>query len=108
MSNKRLSIKRTIYQHIVNNSKEYILVTLIFIVGLFIGVMFINNIQEEQMQVVKTYLDEFINTLKNNPNINNISILRTTIIENIVLALILWFFGTTVIRNTYCFWCYII
>ena len=70
MKKKKLNIKRTIYQHIINNSKEYILVTLIFIVGLFIGVMFINNIQEEQMQEVKTYLDEFINTLKSNPNIN--------------------------------------
>ena len=40
---KRLAIKDTIFTHVQNNSKEYIIVTLIFIIGLFLGVMFIFN-----------------------------------------------------------------
>ena len=102
--NKRLNIKSTIYKHVTNNSKEYILVTLIFLVGIFLGVMFINITQETQMSEITTYLNNFINKLKNIENLKNIEILKTSIIENIILAVTLWFFGTTVIRNTNCIW----
>ena len=102
--NKRLNIKNTIYQHISNNSKEYILVTLIFLVGIFLGVMFINNTQEAQISEITSYLNNFIDKLKNIEELDNVELLTTTIIEHIILAVTLWFFGTTVIRNTYSFW----
>lgn len=102
--NKRLNIKSTIYQHITNNSKEYVLVTLIFLVGIFLGVMFINNTQEAQMSEITSYLNNFVDKLKNTEKLENMEILKTTIIENIILAVTLWFFGTTVIRNTNRLW----
>ncbi len=102
--NKRLNIKNTIYQHIINNKKEYILVTLIFVIGIFLGVMFINNTQETQMTEITSYLNNFVDKLKKIEKLNNIELLKTTIFENIILAITLWFFGTTVIRNTNCFW----
>lgn len=102
--NRGLNIKSTIYQHIINNSKEYILVTLIFVIGIFLGVMFINNTQETQMSEITSYLNNFIDKLKNIEELNTIELLRTTILENIILAITLWFFGTTVIRNTNRFW----
>ena len=95
--NKRLKLGNTIYQHITNNSKEYILVTLIFLIGIFLGVMFINNTQELQREEVTSYLNNFIDKLKNTGNLESAEILKTTIIENIILAITLWFFGTTVI-----------
>ena len=93
----RINIKNTIYQHITNNSKEYILITLIFLIGIFLGVMFINNTDETQISEITSYLDNFIEKLKNTENLENIKILKTSIFENIVLAVTLWFFGTTVI-----------
>lgn len=101
---KRLTIKDTIFTHVQNNSKEYIIVTLIFIIGLFLGVMFINNISESQMTEVSSYLTNFIEKLKNTENLKIGTMLKTTILENTVLAITLWFFGTTVIRNTNCIW----
>lgn len=95
--NKRLNIKNTIYEHVINNSKEYIVVTLIFLIGIFLGVMFINNAQEVQMSEITSYLNNFIEKLKNIEDLENIKILKTSIFENIVLAISLWFFGTTVI-----------
>ena len=99
--NKRLNL---IYQHISNNSKEYMLVTLIFVIGIFLGVMFINNVQDTQRTEITTYLNNFIEKMKNAENINNIDLLKTTLSQNIILAISLWFFGTTVIRNTNCIW----
>ena len=95
--NKRLKIGNTIYQHITNNSKEYILLTLIFLIGIFLGVMFINNTQETQRGEIASYLNNFIDKLKNTEKLESTEILRITIFENIILAVTLWFFGTTVI-----------
>lgn len=95
--NKRLKILEIISNHIMNNKKEYILLTLIFLVGIFLGVMFINNAQESQMTEITSYLNNFTETLKNMKKLETFSILKTTIFQNIILALTLWFFGTTVI-----------
>ncbi len=95
--NKRFKVGNTIYQHIANNSKEYILLTLIFIIGIFLGVMFINNTQETQKEEIISYLNTFIEKFKNTENLDSMEILKTTTLDNIILAIGLWFFGTTVI-----------
>ena len=95
--NKRLKIWDTIVNHVINNKKEYILVTLLFLVGIFLGVMFINNSKETQLTEITNYMQQFIEKLKNTQNLETSTLLKTTIMQNIVLAIILWFFGTTVI-----------
>jgi stage II sporulation protein M len=95
--NKRLKIWDTIVNHVINNKKEYILVTLLFLVGIFLGVMFINNSEESQLTEITNYMQQFIEKLKNTQNLETSTLLKTTIMQNIVLAIILWFFGTTVI-----------
>lgn len=95
--NKRLKIWNIIYAHILNNKKEYILILTLFIVGIFFGVMFINNIQETQKNEITTYLNDFIEKFKNLESVDNVQMLKITIKENFILALTLWFFGTTVI-----------
>ena len=95
--NKLLKIWYTIVNHVVNNKKEYILVTLIFLVGIFLGVMFINNSKETQMSEISSYFNNFIDKLKNTEKLETMTILKSTLLENIILAVTLWFFGTTVI-----------
>lgn len=95
--NKRLKIWDTIVNHVINNKKEYILVTLLFLVGIFLGVMFINNSEESQLTEITNYMQQFIEKLKNTQNLETSTLLRTTIMQNIILAITLWFFGTTVI-----------
>ena len=94
---KRLQLKQIISKHIINNSKEYIFVTLVFFIGIFLGVMFINNVQENQMTEITTYLNSFIEKLKSVEQLKNTELLKESIVQNILLALMLWFFGTTVI-----------
>ena len=59
--------------------------------------MFINNSQETQRGEITSYLNNFIDKLKNTEKLESAEILKNTIIENIILAITLWFFGTTVI-----------
>ncbi len=95
--NKRIKIKETIKEHIMNNLREYIIILLIFIIGIFLGVFFINNIQDEQMAEISEYINTFINNLKNSYEVDNLDLLKTSMLQNIVLGVAIWFFGTTVI-----------
>ena len=90
-------ICQLIKEHISNNAKEYLIVALMFIIGIFAGVFFVNNIQEEQKTEITQYLNNFIQQFKNTQNLDTINLLKTSITQNVVLAILIWFFGTTVI-----------
>ncbi len=97
MKDKGIRIKETLKRHVINNSKEYMIVTLLFIIGIFLGVFFVNNIQDAQKIEIKNYLNNFIENMKKIESLDNISLLRSSIAQNILLAVMIWFFGTTVI-----------
>lgn len=95
--NKRKVFIQTIKEHILNNKKEYIVVSILFVIGIFLGVFFINNVSQEPRTQITEYLNQFIEQLKNTENLNTIELLKTSIGQNIMLAISLWFFGTTII-----------
>ncbi len=91
------NVKKTITEYTKNNSKEYILVILICVIGLFIGVMFINNCNEDKQNTIITYITEFIEKMKSIENIDKADLIGTSIKRNILLAISIWFAGTTII-----------
>ena len=97
MRNSSRKIKQTIVEHIANNRKEYIIIVLLFIIGIFLGVFFVNNMQESSKEEIQSYINNFIEKMKNLQNIDNMSLLKNSITQNIVFAVLIWFFGTTVI-----------
>ena len=42
-------------------------------------------------------MNNFIGKLKETPNLDNIELLKVSIWQNVIFAMLLWFFGTTVI-----------
>ena len=97
MRNSSRKIKQTIIEHVANNRKEYIIIVLLFIIGIFLGVFFVNNMQESSNEEIQSYINNFIEKMKNLQNIDNMSLLKNSITQNIVFAVLIWFFGTTVI-----------
>ena len=83
MRKKGIKIRALIKKHILNNKKEYIIVMLIFIIGIFLGVFFVNNLQETEMTEIKDYLNNFIGKVKETEKLDYISLLKTSIIQNI-------------------------
>ena len=95
--NKRRIFIQTIKEHVLNNKKEYIVVSILFVIGIFLGVFFINNVGQEPRTQITEYVNQFIEQLKNAESLNTVELLKTSIGQNIILAISLWFFGTTII-----------
>lgn len=94
---KTSKLKDLILTHVENNIKEYVIISIIFLIGVIIGVIFINNISEEQSTEINNYISSSIQNLKDNNNVNELALLKDSIKKNCVLAIFLWFMGSTVI-----------
>lgn len=104
MKRNIIKIKKIIKQHIKNNKREYIIVTLIFITGIFLGVLLVNNIKENQQTEITEYLNNFIDKMKTTEKLDNWSLLKTSLAQNLILGISIWFFRNYCNRNTNSIW----
>ena len=104
MKRNIIKIKEIIKQHIENNKREYIIVTLIFITGIFLGVLLVNNIKENQQTEITEYLNNFIDKMKTTEKLDNWSLLKTSLAQNLILGISIWFFRNYCNRNTNSIW----
>ncbi len=95
--NKSIGIIEIVKTHIITNAKEYITISIIFLVGIVLGVMIINQISETNSKQIQDYLTQFIQALKTDYTIDQGIVLKNALISNILFALILWFMGSTVV-----------
>lgn len=96
-TNKKNKISKIISNHIYENLKSYIIVTIILLIGIVLGVIYINNINQDLANEIKEYINNFVNTLKDNYTIDKVELMKNTIISNSILVVAMWFVGSTVI-----------
>ena len=94
---KKSRIANILIEFIKNNIKEYMIITLIFLIGIFLGVMFVNNLEEEQKTEIISYVNTYIESFEKSEQASNIKLLQNNIKDNIILTLIIWFIGSTII-----------
>ena len=82
-------LKNIIIEFIKENIKTYLILTIIFFIGLTLGVIFVNNANETQANQISGYI--------NNYQISTKELLKNSIINNVGIAVLLWFLGSTVI-----------
>jgi len=90
-------ITRTLQTYFENNLKEYIVISIIFLIGLLIGITFVNNLPVEESEYITNYLKNTIYNLKNEENIDKLLLLKDSISKNLSLVILLWFMGSTVV-----------
>lgn len=95
--NRKITLMDIIKKHIIQNYKEYMIIMIFFIIGIFLGVFFINQIKDEQRAEIHQYLSKFINNMKNTTDIDETAVLKSSIYDKIWLTIAIWFFGTTII-----------
>ena len=93
MRKRKNEIFTTIKEDIVNHAKAYFIVVIIFTVGLFLGVLFVNKTENKSEKYINSYIDE----TKQIQNANYFDELQKDIRSKITLTFFLWFAGTTII-----------
>ena len=94
---KKNKLVELLKRHILQNYREYFIIMIFFIIGIFLGVFFVNQIKDEQRLQIHQYLNEFIQKLKNTTDINQTEILKSCIYDKLLLTIAIWFFGTTIV-----------
>ena len=90
---KQRKLRNAILEHIKENSRDYVILLTLFILGIVIGVFFINHSSDSQKQEITSYINTYINTLKEKRQLDYIGLLKDSILKNIFLATLLWFIG---------------
>ena len=93
----RNSLKDIVLNHIYKNIKLYLIVIIIFIIGVTLGVIFINNAGENEITEIHDYISNFINSLKQDYKIDKTELMKKSIWDNLILIISMWFIGSTVI-----------
>ncbi len=86
-----------ILKNLQENKKIYILLLIFLLIGIVLGVFFINNSDEAQKNEVSEYINNFVTTLKNNNSIDKNELINVSFKRNILMGIILWFIGSTII-----------
>ena len=95
MRKKKNELLAIIKENIINNYKSYLIVLIIFAVGVFLGVMILN--QTEKKEDIEKYINTYIDETKSIENGNYLIEVKNEIKNNIILVFLLWFAGTTII-----------
>lgn len=92
------NIKQIIIEHVKLNLKDYLILSIIFIIGVMIGVIIINNSNIEGKTEVSGYINSFLETIKQEEfEVNRIELIKISVMENIKILIIIWLAGLTII-----------
>ena len=64
---------------------------------MILGVLFINNVNETQGEEISSYISIFLEKIKDNASLDYMQIFFTSVRQNLILAVLLWFAGLTVV-----------
>ena len=91
-------ISQILYKHIQINAKDYLILSIILIIGVMIGVFIINNLDENSRSEINGYINGFINIIKNeNFEVDKMKLTQNIMVNNIKIIAIIWISGTTII-----------
>lgn len=92
------NIVKVMAEHINSNLKDYLILSIIFVIGVMFGVIIINNSNEQSKIEMSGYINSFIEAIRNKQfEIDRWKLMQISIWENIKITLAIWFAGSTII-----------
>ena len=92
------NIGKVLIEHINCNLKDYLVLSIIFIIGVMIGVIIINNSSVQSKTEISGYINSFIDTIHDNQfQIDKSKLIQLSIVENVKIVAIIWIAGSTLI-----------
>lgn len=92
-----IKIKQIFIDYIRNNLKEFFCVIALFLIGIILSIIFINNVNEAQKTEITSYIQDYISDIKDGKTINRKAVFLDSIKNNLIFTIILWFGGLTII-----------
>ena len=96
-SKKKSKIVIVLYKHIINNKRGYFIISILFFLGLIVGVLFVNNMNDTKIEEINNYLNNMVNNIKSYENIDFRCLLKQSITSNLIIIILLWFGASTII-----------
>lgn len=94
-------MKKVLIEYIIKNKKNFFIIAIIFILGISLGIVFINTSNNFQKEEINNYVNVLIKNIKDTNNINKIDLLFLSIKQNVLFILIIWFLGCTIIGGLF-------
>ena len=94
---KKINISKSLLFHIENNKKEYIICTILFVIGILLSIFFINNCNDKQLTEINSYILEFVNNLKHINGLNYILLFFSSMKMNLIIILVAFILSLIVI-----------
>ena len=94
-------MKNIFISYVLDNIREITIITLIMFIGLILGVIYINNMDNENRSIVNNHINEIFDYLKDsqdeNKMIDNFEILKSNLKRNLIYMLLLGLFSSCLI-----------
>lgn len=94
-------MKKVLIEYIIKNKKNFLIIAIIFILGISLGIIFINTSNNFQKEELNNYINALIKNIKYTDNISRIDLLFLSIKQNTCFILIVWFLGCTIIGGLF-------
>ena len=94
-------MRKILIDYIIKNKKNFIIIILLFCIGISIGSFSINNSDNSQKEEINSYITNLISNIKTAQNIDKTELLFLSITENIKTILIIWFLGCTIVGGVF-------
>lgn len=94
---RKSNLKETLVEYINTNARTYIIVIIMFLIGLVLAIISINNIDSEKQNQISAYINNFITGIKSDYEISKTDIITESIKNNFYITLTMWFLGSTII-----------
>lgn len=90
-------------KYVIKNRKNFLIILMLFLLGMIIGIFFINNANTSQVEEIKEYVFKLIENIKSYETINKTELLIQSLSQNILCILLIWLLGCTIIGSAFIF-----
>lgn len=94
-------MKKVLIEYVIRNKKNFIIIAILFFIGITVGIFSVNHSNEFQQQELNSYITSLIGKIKETEDINNLNLLALSIKQNATIILITWFLGCTIIGGIF-------
>ena len=91
--------RSVLLDYFVKYKKTYIIIILLFILGICIGVLYINTVNKEKIDTLSVYVNDLVKNIKETKQLDNQNALINSIIENCKDIGIIWILWCTIIGS---------